>query len=59
MSVGLPGKHRKTKNHKAIRSAKNRKSGYYERQKARTKKNKAKRIAREAAKAAISRPSAS
>lgn len=46
MSVGLPGKHRRTKNHKGLRSAKNKRSGKYERQRSRTTRNKAKRIAK-------------
>jgi len=46
MSVGLPGQHRRTKNHKGLRSAKNKKSGKYARQAIRTAKNKAKRIAK-------------
>lgn len=49
MSIGQPGKHRKTKNHKALRSAKNKRTGKYAKQAAITAKNKAKRIARLAA----------
>ncbi len=44
--IGEPGKHRKTKNHKGLRSAKNKRSGKYEKQRVRTAKNKAKRAAK-------------
>lgn len=46
MSVGKPGKHRKTKNHKGLRSAKNKRTGKYAKQSVRTAANKAKKRAR-------------